>query len=111
MHSTDSSLDIQLLRALARRRKRVWIPIALITLAVTFCYGVFLMPQNYTSKVSIAFPQSGSLASGLLGSLIGTSASSANTKYVGIVKSTNLARQVEEKAHVQKLLNLPLTGD
>ncbi len=111
MHSTDSSLDLQLLRALAKRRKHVWVPIALVTFFVSLCYGLFLMPQGFQAKVSIAFPQSTSLSSGLIGSLIGASASSANTKYVGIVKSSRLAREVEQKAHVQQLLNLPLAGD
>src|ERR1044071_5723140 len=108
MHSTDSSLDLGLLRAIARRRKHVWIPVVTITFALCMLYALFILPQGYKAKVSIAFPQSS--PAGLLGSLIG-SASANNTKYIGIVKSVRLAREVEEQAHVQEVLKLPTQGD
>jgi hypothetical protein len=108
MHSSDSSIDLGLLRIVARKRRRVWIPISVITLSVSLAYTLFVMPQTYTSRVSISFPQA--TQPGVLGSLIGVTGS-GNNKYLGIVKSARLARVVEQKADVQDLLHLSSHGD
>ena len=101
----EVALDLTLLRGVARRKAGRLLGIgALVTVAVAVLL-LAVAPQSYSASVSISLQQTAPALGGL-GSLIGLGGGST-TRYVGVLRSTRLAREVERRTHLRELYNLP----
>lgn len=98
------NVDFGLVRSILRRRFRTLLIVAVIVFLVFVGAGLFLLPQSYTSVVSLSVQQPTSFGGGLA-NLIGLG--TTQTKYLGIIRSRRLASTVEDKVHLQQIYGLP----
>jgi uncharacterized protein involved in exopolysaccharide biosynthesis len=103
LQESDITIDGALLADIARRRARSWVLIGAILFAAVFAYQLYLVPQTFTSTVSLTIQQPSSGGAGALALLTGQA---ANTKYMGILKSRTIAEQVEQKVHLAQLYHI-----
>jgi len=100
-HSAQQSRNLIL--AIYRKRRPVWIVLAIAVFVVSYLIGLFVYPQNFTSTTSLQLSSS-SGATSQLALLAG--AGSGKAKYIGVLKSRRFAEQVEKKAHLRELYRL-----
>src|SRR5579871_4392519 len=100
--------DRRLMLQIVNRRRRVWAITWVLATILLFLYGMFMLPQSFTSTVSIAMDQSSSV--GAIGSLL-PGLSGGSKKYVGVLKSRAFAEKVEAKIHLQQPYHLPKKED
>lgn len=93
-----------LLRSIYKKRRPIWILLAIVVFAISLAFGLFVFPQTYTSMTSISLSQP-SGGTSQLALLAGGGGGKA--KYLGPLKSHNFAEQVEKKVHLKELYQLP----
>ena len=91
-----------LVRVIARRRSKTWLISISGLFVVFFLIGLFLVPQNYSTTVSVAMQQS-SMPSALAAI---TGMAPGSKKYLGVLKSRSFAERVEATAHLQQIYKL-----
>ena len=100
-HSAQQSRT--LIRSLYRKRRAVWIVLAIFVFIVSYGIGLFFYPQNFTTTASLSLSSS-SGGTSQLALLAG--AGSGKAKYIGPLKSRRFAEQVEKRAHLKDLYHL-----
>lgn len=106
-HNRESdhlAIDLRRVAEILRRRSRVWVVLGGLLLGIGIGIGSLIIPQSYTSTVSLSIQQPGGATSLLAGLALPASTS---RKYVGVLKSRMVAEQVERKAHIRELYDLP----
>ena len=89
------------------KRKKLGLALGSILFVAFLLIGLFLVPQNYSSTISISFQSSALPASAL--TLLGGAGGSK--KYVGVIKSRRLADEVDKIVGFRELLNFPNTEE
>lgn len=106
--NTTAQHTRNLIRALYRKRRPVWIVLAVFTFIACLLIGLFLYPQSYTTTTSISLSQSNSGSSQLA---LLTGGGNGKAKYLGPLKSRRFAEQVEKTAKIKELYHLPTEED
>jgi uncharacterized protein involved in exopolysaccharide biosynthesis len=101
-------LDLGLLSAIIRRHKARLLGLVVFWSLLCALIMLFVVPQSYTSTVSIALQQS-STALPSLSNLFGGSSPAA--RYMGVLRSQRLAKEVEQTVHLQQLFGLSSKQD
>ena len=83
-----------------RRTLRRGILVAPVVFIAALLFFLFVMPQSYKATASVSVQQPGAAAGGIVQALSGGTGSTK--RYVGILRSRLLARQVAEKADLMK---------
>jgi len=94
-------IDGPLLARAFRRQLRGWLWKAPAVFAALLLAALALVPRSYTSSVSVAMQQP--TPQGGLAGLLGGAGGSGNKHYIGVLKSRELALQVERRVHLQQL--------
>ena len=92
-----------LLRSIYKKRRLSWTVLAIIVFVLCLLIGLFVFPQSYSSMASVSLSQS----SGGSSPLALLSGGNGKAKYLGPLKSRRFAEQVEKKAHLKELYQLP----
>lgn len=103
----DIIINGPLLAQVFRRQLRSWLWKGLLLFGLLLLLALCLVPRTYTSIASVAIQQSSSSGSAL--ALL--SGGGANKRYIGILKSHQIAAQVERHVHLQQLYGLPTEDD
>jgi len=96
-------IDGALLARTFRRQLRGWLWKGPLVFGALLLLALLLVPRTYTTSVSVAMQQptpTGGLA-GLLGG-----GGSGNKHYIGVLKSREMALQVERRVHLQQVYGL-----
>lgn len=97
-------------RVWVKKRLKRWIGIGVAAFAITAAFCVFMIPQSYKSSISLSVASStgsaGAGAGGLLQAITGAGGS-ANSKYVGVLKSRRFAEQVVRQLGLQRIYHQP----
>jgi uncharacterized protein involved in exopolysaccharide biosynthesis len=106
--NTTAQNTRNLLRSIYRKRRPVWIVLAILVFAGCLSIGLFLFPQSYSAMTSISLSDSSSGSPQLA---LLTGAGGGKAKYLGPLKSRHFAEQVEKIVHLRDLYNLPTMDD
>lgn len=101
-------VNTDMLARLVRRRWRAWLCAGAVVFAAVLLFCLFVLPQTFTGTLSLFRPQPtgpGSVLAGL--GVFG----SQGTRYSGVIRSRQLAMQVEAKVGLRKLYGLPTQRD
>jgi uncharacterized protein involved in exopolysaccharide biosynthesis len=90
-------IDSSLLKAVARRRWKLWAFTGLIIFALIVAVMMLFIQQSYTSTTSLSIQNSASPMGGALSALTGQS---QNKKYLGILNSRRLAEAVSRDVNL-----------
>ncbi len=88
-----------------RRSLRLWAWLGPLLAGALLLLLLVLVPRSYTATTSVAIQQSSSGGGGALAALTGGSSSSK--RYLGLLKSRDLAAKVERHVHLRTLYDLP----
>lgn len=88
-----------------RRSLRLWVWLGPLTAGALLLLLLVLVPRSYTATTSVAIQQASSGGGGALAALTG--GSSSNKRYLGLLKSRDLAAKVERHVQLRTLYNLP----
>lgn len=105
METSEPGIDLALISQIIRRRFLAIASVAIGLFVLLSAFFLYMMPQSFASRASIAFQQS-TPAGGALAGLLG--GGSATTKYIGILRSRNFAEKVERETDLHTLYNLPV---
>ncbi len=97
-------IDVQRVGQIARRRWKVWALLGTGLFGAGMAGGLCLLPQTFTSVVSISVQRPGG-SSSPLGGLIGLGG--GQKSYGGVVKSLRMAGEVESEVGLRQLYRLP----
>jgi uncharacterized protein involved in exopolysaccharide biosynthesis len=105
---SEPGLSIDALFGLVEKRWRRWLLAGIASFVVVLTACLLLVPQSYTSRLSLSVAQTnegGGLLSGLgLGS-------SSTSKFIGVLKSRRFAEAIEKKVDLKSLYGLNSTDD
>jgi len=90
-HQDELYIDTSLLRAVIKKRWKLWTFTGLFLFVLIVFIMLFFVPQKYTSSTSLSIQSSASPMGGALSVLTGQS---QNKKYLGILSSRRLAERV-----------------
>lgn len=93
-------VDGALLTQAFRRQLRFWAWLGLLLFALLLIAALALVPRSYTASASVALQQP-SPGSSALAALTG--AGSSSKRYIGVLKSRDLAQFVEKRVHLRRL--------
>jgi len=88
-----------------RRSLRLWVWLGPLMAGVLLLLLLALVPRTYTATTSVAIQQSSPGGGGALAILTG--GSSSNKRYLGLLKSRDLAAKVERHVQLRTLYGLP----
>lgn len=100
MQQDDIIIDGPELTRAFRRQIRIWIPLGLFLFGLLLLLALFLVPRSYTASVSIALQQPSSSGSALAAL---TGGSTSSKRYIGVLKSREMAQAVESQVHLRQL--------
>ncbi len=98
-------IDGERLRQSLRRSLRLWVWLGPLAAGALLLVLLVLVPRTYTATTSVAIQQSSSSGGGALAALTGVS--SSNKRYLGLLKSRDLAAKVERHVQLRTLYALP----
>src|SRR5438874_2322653 len=101
----EVAIDLAHLGQILRQRRRAIAALGLAVFAISLVAFLLLLPQTFTSTISISLQQPTSAIGSGLGQLFGLGAGS-NAKYIGVLRSERLAREVEHVANLHALYHL-----
>lgn len=107
MQQDEIIIDGQRLSQSVRRQLRLWLWLGPLLGAVLLLLLLALVPRSYTASTSVAVQQSA--PGGALAALTGVGGPSK--RYLGLLKSRDLAAQVERHVKLRALYGLPTEGD
>lgn len=102
MEQDEIIIDGPLLVRAVRRQLQGWLWKGPLVFAVLLLAALFLVPRSYTSSVSVAMQQP-SATGGLAGLLGGGTGGGGNKHYIGVLKSRDLALQVERRVNLRQV--------
>lgn len=88
-----------------RRSLRLWVWLGPLMAGALLLLLLALVPRSYTATTSVAIQQASSGSGGALAALTGGSSSSK--RYLGLLKSRDLAAKVERHVQLRTLYDLP----
>lgn len=97
-------IDGSLLARAFRRQLRGWLWKGPLVFGALLLPTLLLVPRSYTASVSVAMQQA-TPAGGLAG-LLGGTGGGGNKHYIGVLKSREMALQVERRVHLQQVYGL-----
>lgn len=100
-------LDSTLAQAIIRRRRKTWLKLGLGAAVVLALSCLFLLPQSFSSTVSISMQRS-TPAPTALNMLIGPT---GGKTYIGVLESRSFAELAESKVNLRALYGLPTLDD
>jgi uncharacterized protein involved in exopolysaccharide biosynthesis len=105
---SEPGLSIDALFGLVEKRWRKWFLAGAGSFVLVLIACLLLLPQSYTSRLSLSVAQTNEGGGFLSGLGIGGSSTS---KYVGVLKSRRFAEAVEKKVSLKSLYELDSTDD
>ncbi|MDQ2798942.1 MAG: hypothetical protein M3Y13_04785, partial [Armatimonadota bacterium] len=100
MQQDDIIIDGSQLTRAFRRQLRIGIPLGLFLFGLLLLLALGLVPRSYTATVSIALQQPSGGTSALAAL---TGAGAANKRYLGVLKSREMAETVERHVRLRDL--------
>jgi len=94
-------IDGSLLARAFRRQAGGWLWKGPLLLLALLLLALLLVPRSYTASVSVAMQQPTN--TGGLAGLLGGSGGGGNKHYIGVLKSREIALQVEKSVHLQQI--------